>query len=100
MKKTMVILMATALFAAAVPAMAVEHGAMHAQHDEECAKECDLLLRNCAQEVDSIQQRIQRIKKAIEVNGAKPENVEELKILNKMLKEANETMKALTKPGH
>jgi peptidoglycan hydrolase CwlO-like protein len=100
MKKTMVILMVTALFAAAVPAMAMEHGAMHTQNDEECAKECDLLLRNCAQEVDSIQQRIQRIKKAIEANGAKPEHAEELKILNKKLKEANETMRALTKPGH
>lgn len=100
MKKIIMILMAAALFAA-VPAMAAEHGAMHAQqHDEECAKECDLLLRNCAQEVDSIQQRIQRIKKAIEANGAKPENAEELKILNKKLKEANETMRGLTKPGH
>jgi len=99
MKKTMVIFMATALFAVAVPAMAIEPGAMHNQHDEECAKECDLLLRNCAQEVDSIQQRIQRINKAIDANGAKPEHAEELKILNKKLKEANETMRALTKPG-
>src|SRR6185369_4688295 len=99
MKKTMVIVMATALFAAAVPAMAMEDGAMHTQHDEECAKECDLLIRNCAQEVDSIQQRIQRIKKAIEANRAKPEHVEDLKILNKKLKETNETMIALTKPG-
>jgi len=99
MKKTMVILMATALFAAAVPAMAMEHGAMHTQNDEECAKECDLLLRNCAQEVDSIQQRIQRIKKAIETYGAKPEHDEELKLLNKKLKETNEELKALTKAG-
>ncbi|MBI5655457.1 MAG: hypothetical protein HZC44_00965 [Geobacter sp.] len=99
MKKTLVILMATALFAAAVPAMAMEHGAQHSQQDVECAKECDLLLRNCAQEVDSIQQRIQRIKKAIETNGAKPENLEELRILNKKLKEANETLRSLTKPG-
>jgi peptidoglycan hydrolase CwlO-like protein len=100
MKKTLAILMATTLFATAVPVMAMEHGAMHAQQDVECEKECDLLLRNCAQEVDSIQQRIQKIKKAIEANGAKPENVEELKLLNRKLKEANETMRALTKPGH
>jgi len=72
---------------------------MHTQHDEECAKECDLLLRNCAQEVDSIQQRIQRIKAAIKVYGAKPENVEDLKILNGKLQETNATLKALTKPG-
>ena len=101
MRKRLIIriLMAMSLFAAAVPAVAMEHGAMHTQQDEECAKECDLLLRNCAQEVDSIQQHIQRIKKAIEIYGAKPEHVEELKILNKKLKEANETMRALTKPG-
>lgn len=99
MKKTMVIFMATALFAAAVPAMAMEHGARHAQQDVECEKECDLLLRNCAQEVDSIQQRIQRIKNAIEANGAKPENAEELRLLNRKLKEANETLRAINKPG-
>lgn len=99
MRKSLVILMAASLFAAAVPAIAMEHGAKHAQHDEECAKECDLLLRSCAQEVDSIHQRIQRIKKAIETTGAKPEHAEELRILNKKLKEANDTLKALNKPG-
>lgn len=99
MKKIMVILMATALFAATVPAMAMEHGAMHTQQDEECAKECDLLLRNCAQEVDSIQQRIEKIKAAIKANGAKPENQDELRLLNRKLKETNETLRALTKPG-
>jgi peptidoglycan hydrolase CwlO-like protein len=102
MKKTMITLMAAALFTAAIPAMAAEHehGAMHSQQDADCARECDLLLRNCAQEVDSIQERIQKIKKAIDANGAKPENLEELRILNKKLKEANETLRALTKPGH
>jgi uncharacterized coiled-coil DUF342 family protein len=76
-----------------------EHGAMHSQQDADCARECELLLKNCAQEVDSIQQRIQRIKKAIETNGAKPEHAEELKKLNKMLQDANETLKSITKPG-
>jgi len=99
MRKRLIILMTLSLFATAIPAMALEHGAMHTQHDEECAKECDLLLRNCAQEVDSIQQRIQRIKAAIKVYGAKPENVEDLKILNGKLQETNATLKALTKPG-
>ncbi len=99
MKKTMVILMATSLFAAAVPVMAMEHGTMKTQMDEQCAKDCDLLLKDCAQEVDSIQQRIQKIKSAIETNGAKPEHLEELKILNKQLKEANQTLRVLSKPG-
>lgn len=99
MRMRIVILMAISLFATAVPVMAMEHGAKHSQQDEECAKECDLLLRDCALEVDSIQQRIQKIKKAIETSGAKPEYAEELKMLNKKLKETNETMRALTKPG-
>lgn len=100
MRARLVILMAASLFATAVPVMAMDHGAMHTQQDADCAKECDLLLRNCALEVDSIQQRIERIKKAIDTYGAKPENLEELKILNRKLKEANETLKALNRPGH
>ena len=100
MKKIMIILMATALFGAAVPVMAMDHGAMHTQMDEQCAKECEMLLKNCDQEVDSIQQHIQRIKTEIRDKGANTYTLEELKILNKKLKEANETMRALTKPGH
>lgn len=99
MKKTMVILMATSLFAAAVPAMAMEHNHTHTKMDEQCAKECDLLLKNCALEVASIQQHIQRIKTEIKTNGAKPEHLDELKALNKKLKEDNETLRALSKPG-
>lgn len=100
MKTRLVLMIAVVLFAMSAPVMAVDHGAKHTQQDADCAKECDLLLRNCAQEVDSIHQRIQRIKKAIETTGAKPEHAEELKLLNKKLKEANETLRALNKPGH
>lgn len=99
MRTRLVILMAASLLATAVPVMAMDHGAMHTQQDAECAKECDLLLRSCALEVDSIQQRMEKIKKAIAAHGAKPENLEELRILNKKLKEANETLKALNRPG-
>lgn len=79
-------------------ANAVGHDGMQMQNMDH-AKECDLLLNDCAQQVDSIQQRIERIKTAIKAEGAKPEHAEELRILNKKLKEANETMRALTKPG-
>ena len=100
MKKTMVILMATSLFAAAVPVMAeTTHGTMHTQMDEKCAKECELLLKDCAQEVDSIQQRIQILKTEINDKGANTYTVEELKILNKQLKDANKTLRDLSKPG-
>ncbi len=102
MKKTLVILMATSLFAAAAPVLAEDahqHGASSQAQNEQYAKECDMLLKNCAQEVDSIQERITKLKDAISNKGADKYTVEELKILNKKLKEANETMRALTKPG-
>ncbi|MFZ2949171.1 MAG: hypothetical protein WA003_06770 [Desulfuromonadaceae bacterium] len=102
MKKTLVILMATSLFAAAVPVLAEEahqHGATSRTENEQIAKECDMLLKNCAQEVDSIQERITKLKAAISNKGADKYTVEELKILNKKLNEANETLRSLTKPG-
>lgn len=107
MKKSMVILMAVGLFAA-MPAWAehkkddhtMEHSATQTQMDQDCAKECELLIRDCTKEIDSIQQRVEKIKAAIKANGAKPENQEELRLLNKKLKETNETLRALTKPGH
>jgi len=103
MKKTMVVLMATSLFAAAVPVFAEEvhqHGMDHKSMDEKCAKECEMLLRNCAQEVDTIQQRIQSIKTEINDKGANTYTLEELKTLNAKLKETNETLRSLQKPGH
>lgn len=108
MKKILVMLVAIGLFGA-MPALAdhkkeaeatsQETVATHSHHDEDCAKECDLLLKECSREVDSIQQRAEKIKAAIKANGAKPENLEELKLLNKKLKEVNETMRAISKPG-
>jgi len=110
MKKILAIMVVAGLLGA-IPAFAehkkdaavVEQKTMtmhtHTQQDADCARECDLLLKECAQQVDSIHERIQKIKSAIETNGAKPENLEELKLLNRKLKEANETLRALTKPG-
>lgn len=109
MRKTMAILLATGLFNA-MPALAEhrkdampvvqETTATQNQKAADCARECDLLLKDCALQVDSIQERIQKIKAAIEANGAKPENAEELRVLNKKLKEVNETLRSLNKPGH
>jgi len=109
MKKVLVMLVAVGLFSA-MPALAEhkkgdtaapvqETSANHTHPDEDCAKECDMLLKECAKEVDSIQQRVKKIKAAIKKDGAKPENREELKTLSQKLKEANETIRSLTKPG-
>jgi peptidoglycan hydrolase CwlO-like protein len=102
MKKSIITLLAVAMVAVSVPAFAMEHkhDASQKTMDEQCVKECDLLLKNCALEVDSIQQRITKLRAAINEKGADTYTLEELKILNKKLKETNETLRALTKPGH
>jgi peptidoglycan hydrolase CwlO-like protein len=101
MKKSIITLLAVAMVAVSVPAFAVEHQS-NASHkktmDEQCARECDLLLKNCGQEVDSIQQRIKKLQALINEKGATTYTLEELKILNKKLKEANETLRVLEKP--
>jgi TolA-binding protein len=111
MRKSMVILMVVGLFSA-ISAFA-EHKKevnteglqettmtkQHSNHDEECARECELLLKECGQEVDSIQDRIRKLQTAIKENGANTYTRDELKILNKRLKEANETLQSLTKQG-
>lgn len=102
MKRNLVILMAVSLFAAAAPVWAAEghqHGGAQPAMDEQCAKECDMLLKNCAQEVDTIQARILKLKAAIKKEGADANAVKELKSLNAKLQEANQTLADLEKPG-
>lgn len=102
MKKTMITLLAAAMVAATAPAFATEHmheGATTAM-SEQHAKECDMLLKSCAKEVDSIQEHIKKLQSAINEKGANAYTREELKILNNKLKEANENLRKLTKPGH
>jgi peptidoglycan hydrolase CwlO-like protein len=88
------------MVAVSVPAFATEHQHDGTQKtmDEQCAKECDLLLKDCGLEVDSIQQRIKRIQVKIKENGADTYTQEELKTLNRKLKEANATLRALDRP--
>lgn len=102
MKKAIITLLAVAVVAVGVPALAMEHqhDASNNAMDEQCAKECDMLLKNCALEVDTIQQHIKRLQGEINEKGANTYTLEELKTLNKKLKETNELMRALQKPGH
>jgi peptidoglycan hydrolase CwlO-like protein len=100
MKKTLVMLMALSHFAAA-SVLAEEghlHGATHQAHDEQCARECEMLLKNCAQEVDSIQLRIKKLSAEINEKGANTYTLEELTVLDRKLKESNELLKTLQKP--
>ncbi len=98
MKRQLVILMAIALFAAATPVLAEEghqHGASHQAMDEKCTKECAMLLKNCSQEVDSLQDKISKLQVEINEKGANTYTLEELKLLNNKLKEANDLLKNL-----
>lgn len=101
MKRIMVVLMAISLMATAIPALAEDahqHGSSHSAQNEQCTKECDMLLKSCASEVDSIQQSIQKLQAEINDKGTTKHTLEELKALNKRLKEANETLRVLSKP--
>jgi hypothetical protein len=61
--------------------------------------ECLIASKNCMNEVDSIQQRIKRINSEVK-KGKKVYSAEELKKLELKLKEANEILKSLEKPGN
>jgi uncharacterized protein YxeA len=60
--------------------------------------ECLLASKNCMHEVDSIQQRMKKINSEIK-KGKKVYSAEELKKLELKLKEADEILKSLEKPG-
>ena len=100
MKKSIFTLLAVAMIAVSAPAFAMEHqnAGSHSAMDAQCAKECDMLLRDCSLEVDSIQQRIKRLQVEINEKGANTYTLDELKLLNKKLKETNETLRTLQKP--
>lgn len=60
--------------------------------------ECLLASKGCLHEVDSIQQKLKKINAEIK-KGKKVYSAEELKKLEQKLKEANDILKSLDKPG-
>lgn len=95
MRRMLAILTAVSLLSAA-PVLAEEfrHGQMH---DANCAKECSMLLRDCGQEVDSIQDKIRKLQARLNDQGPNAYTQEELKLLKQKLHEANETLRLLNK---
>jgi peptidoglycan hydrolase CwlO-like protein len=90
MKKIAISLIAGLLLTTAIPAMA--------EMTKEEKDQCLLASKNCANEVDSLQQRIRKLNKEIK-KGTKVYSAEELKKLELKLKEADEILKNLEKPG-
>jgi archaellum component FlaC len=61
--------------------------------------ECLLVSKGCKDQVDSIQQRIKRINAEIK-KGKKVYSAQDLKKLQQKLKETEEILNNLEKPGH
>lgn len=101
MKKTLIALFAATMIAASLPAYAAEHqhGDAQDQASVQCARDCDMLLKECARETDSIQKKIQKLQEAIKAQGADPQKADLLRALNAKLKESQELLQALNKPG-
>jgi len=90
--------MAVTLFSASVPAFAMEHGASHEMSDADCTKECDTLLKNCARDVDTIQQQIKKLRAAIKKDGADSQKRDEIKKLQQKLNETKEQLRVIESP--
>ncbi len=88
MKKTAIMLLATFMMSATVPAMA--------QMTKEEKDMCLLATKNCLNQADSLQQRIKRIQGEIR-KGKKVYSADELKNLEQKLQEASDILKKLEK---
>lgn len=92
MKRILIVVLAAFALSAATMAFSDE-----TQTNEK--NECILAAKSCKEEVDSIQQKIKKIRAEIK-KGKKVYSAEELKRLEQKLKEANEIIDDLLKPGH
>jgi len=96
MKTTITAFIAAAIMASAVPAMAADHS--HAAGDTKCAKDCEMMARNCGRETDSIQERISKLERAID-KGSPVYTKQELQTLELKLKDAQDTLANITHGG-
>lgn len=78
-------------------ALAATSAAFAAETAKPAKDECLLISKGCANEVDSIQQKIKKINMEIK-KGKKVYSAEELKQLEQKLKEVNDILKSLEKP--
>jgi len=92
MKKVLIAVLTA--FALSATTMAFAADAPQASTKDECL----LASKGCMNEVDSIHQRMKKINTEIK-KGKKVYSAEELKKLEQKLKEANEILKNLEKPG-
>ena len=91
--KKMIMILAVSMLGTSLPALAATHATIG--HDENCIRDCQMLVKNCGQEVDSIQQRISKLDREIS-KGSAIYTAQELKILKRNLQEAEDTLTHLT----
>lgn len=93
-------LLAAALMIMAVPVLADEGSMdrMMEQGQQTDKNECLLVAVNCGNQVDSIQQRIDRLRGEI-ARGSDVYSADELRRLNRQLEEANRLMEELSFGG-
>ena len=94
MKKVLIAVLTAVALSATSMAFAADAPKAASSKDE-----CLLTSKDCKDQVDSIQQRIKRINAEIK-KGKKVYSAEDLKKLQQKLKEADEILKDLEKPGH
>jgi len=92
MKKVLIAVLTA--FALSATTMAFAADAPQANTKDECL----LASKGCMNEVDSIQQKLKKLNTEIK-KGKKVYSAEELKKLEQKLKEANDILKSLEKPG-
>ena len=94
--KTSMICLSAALLLSGMPVWAAESAHVQSGVSQGPGRkdECLLILKNCEMQAESLQQSIQRLTKEI-AKGEKVYNADELKKLQKMLNDANQTLDLL-----
>ena len=105
MKKSILYVLAIAIFIAAAPAFAghdhggsqdsMEQGTSQRQAAEQSAKTAELLLKSCIQQVDSIQRYIDKLQTNLNGKRAASSITDQLEELEQKLKEAKAIVRAI-----
>ena len=104
MKKMLGLIMVLSMFVAASPAFAghdhgsqgpTDHGTSQGPTDDQNAKDSEVLINNCAQYVDHIQQHVRRLQAQIKAKRVGTSVRDEIKKLEENLKEANDNARSL-----
>jgi peptidoglycan hydrolase CwlO-like protein len=97
MKKILVILIALGMISA-IPVLAADHEGMKMDSHEGMTMSTPDGMRECALQAESIQQKVKRLQGEIQ-KGSKKYSAEDIKKLEGKLKEANDLLDNLNKPG-